>query len=254
MDQIVYVGEGKYSSYKVVDRTYNDRPARLLLAGKRSAPQSGIALDDNPELLFDYIQRLFEVVASLSPESVLIIGGGAFTLPQAIVNRLPKTSVDIVEIDKQLPRIARKYFGLKRHRRLRIFATDGRQYIESCRKQYDLIIVDAFSEYDIPHSLLTVQAANRYAELLTPGGTVAVNIISKYRGSLPTPVHRLMASFGKSFASISIYPADPQDNQRDEQNLIFIASRQQSPNLDYLLSVEVHPQILNDEQLELHDI
>jgi hypothetical protein len=53
-----------YGSYKVVDTIYNGRPARMLYGAKNS-PQSGIAFDDSPELLFDYNQRFLEIALSL---------------------------------------------------------------------------------------------------------------------------------------------------------------------------------------------
>lgn len=253
MVQVIYSGSSRYGRYQIVDRVYNDRPARLLLSGDHSAPQSGMALDGQFELLFDYNQRLFEVALSLHPQSVLAIGGGAFTLPRAILRQLPDTVVDVVEIDRLLLRLARKYFQLGRDRRLKIFTTDGRSYIDNCRRRYDLIIVDAFSDYDIPRSLLTVEAARRYARLLEPAGSLAINIIDRYRGSLPTLVHRMQASFRHGFTSTSVYPADIHDDQNSPQNLIFIASHLRSPSLDYLMSAQVHPERFDLDPLELHD-
>lgn len=253
MFKVIYDGRTRHNRYRVVDRIYNDRPSRLLLAGDKASPQSGLALDDNPELLFDYNQRLFEAALSLEPRSVLVIGGGAFTLPRALLRQLPEAQIDAVEIDAQLPRLARRYFDLKTDRRLKIITADGRDYIDRSKRSYDLIIVDAFSEYDIPTSLLTVEAAAQYARLLSPNGTIALNIIASYRGVSPTLTHRLVASFGSYFQSIDIYPADPSDDQDHEQNLIFVASHQAAPSLDYLLSVPVYPSKLSLSGLELRD-
>lgn len=255
VNKIIYDGSSKYSRYRIVDRVYNDRPSRLLLSGEKATPQSGLAFDDSPELLFDYNQRLFEVALSLEPQSILVIGGGAFTLPRALLAHLPTAKIDVVEIDRLLPKLARKYFQLRRSRRLKIHTTDGREYIDTHPDQsYDLIIVDAFSEYHIPESLLTIEAAQHYARLLGPEGAIAINIISKYRGPLPTLTHRMIASFKKSFQLIEIYPADLQDDQNSEQNLIFIGSKQDAIRLDYLLSAQVYPQNLDDSSLLMRDV
>ncbi len=250
---IIYEGSSESGRYRIVDRIYNDRPSRLLLSGDQATPQSGLALDDNLEMLFDYNRRLLEVALSLHPQSVLVIGGGAFTLPRAIRTHLPAARVDVVEIDPLLPRLARKYFQLRRDRQLKIHIADGRDYIDRCQSQYDLIIVDAFSEYDIPKRLLTIEAAQQYARLLAPDGSLALNSISRYRGSLPTLAHRLLASFRGSFTSLALYPADMHDMQDEDQNLILIASHQQSLNLDYLLSDQVHPQQLDESVLRMYD-
>lgn len=253
MPNIIYDGTGKFGRYRIIDRPYENRPARLLLSGDDATPQSGLALDDNLELLFDYNQRLLEVALSLRPIKVLVIGGGAFTLPRGILTHLPAAQVDAVEIDPLLPRLARKYFQLKRQRRLKVHVADGRDYIDQHSGQYDLIIVDAFHEFDIPKNLLTVEAAQAYARLLAPGGSLAFNIIAKYRGGIPTLTHRILASFRGSFTSLALYPADTRDDPNEEQNLIFVASHLAEPNLDYLMSVQVHTQQLNEEPLRMYD-
>ena len=251
--KVIYDGESAYSRYRIIERTYNERPSRLLLSGNNGAPQSGIALDDNPELLFDYIQRLLEVTISLNPQRILVIGGGAFTLPSALLAQLPNAHIDAVEIDPALPRLAYKYFNLPRNRRLKIITDDGRNYIDNYRATYNLIIVDAFSGYDIPISLLTVEAAKEYARLISPSGTLALNVIATYRGSLPTLAHRLLATLRTSFGTVEIYPADLQDNQYEDQNLIYVASNNTKLDLDYLLSAQVHPQELIDDALRMYD-
>lgn len=222
------------------------------MSGK-TTPQSGIAFDDDPELLFDYNQRLFEVACSVQPRSMLLIGGGAFTLPAAVVQRLPKATVDAVEIDPLLPELAREYFGLPDSPRLRVITQDGREYVNASNGTYDLIVIDAFSEYAIPLSLLTVEAAAQYARLLSPGGVVALNVIATYRGSIPSIAHRIIASLGEHFATVEVYPADPHDSQGDSQNLIIVASQQESIHLDYLQSVRVQPAEFEGSRLLMRD-
>lgn len=248
---VLFEGAGSHGHYYVVERTYDDRPSRLLLSG-RAAPQSGLALDDGPELLFDYNQRLLEVAMSLDPASVLVIGGGAFTLPKALIERFSDMRVDVVEIDTLLPELARTHFALPNDPRLTIVNRDGREYINNHDGHYDLIIVDAFSEYDIPHSLISSQAAAQYARLLTPGGTLVFNIISTYYGR-PSLAHQMLATFDHHFVSTELYPADPRDDKRTEQNLLFIASLSVMPHLDYLQSYCVHPNIPPTDDMQILD-
>ena len=61
-----------------------------------------MAVDDNPLLLFDYNQRLFELVTNLRPKSLLLIGGGAYTLPSALLAALPKLEITVVEVAPHL--------------------------------------------------------------------------------------------------------------------------------------------------------
>lgn len=249
MDQVLYRGRGEHSQYRVVERVYDGRPSRLLLSGK-AAPQSGIALDDNPELLFDYNQRLLEVVLSVRPERVLVIGGGACTLPMAIAAYIPDAAIDIVEMESLLARLASEYFDFSESDRMKLIIQDGREFIEASQSQYDLIIVDAFDEYTIPRPLVTVQAAQQYARLLAPGGCMAMNVIAAYTGGRPTLIHRIVASFRDVFSTTELYPADPYYGQRGDQNILFIAA-QQPTSLEYLQTFRVEPTIAVDDQLKL---
>ena len=230
----VYAGSSEFGDYRIVDMNYEGRSARVLFSGE-SAGQSGIALDDDSELLFDYNQRLLEVVESQRPRKVLMIGGGAFTLPRALIERFPKVRIDVVEIDPLLYELATKYFGAPVATRLRVIYQDGRDYIDHTRETYDLIIVDAFSGYTIPRPLITVEAAERYAKRLKRGGVLAINFIASYKSFRITLAHELFATFGQVFASSQIFPADSGYWTHSEQNLLLICAASE-PTLDYVRS------------------
>lgn len=242
MATILYEGEGSRDDYRVVEQMYNQRPSRLLLSGKE-APQSGLALDDDPELLFDYNQRFLEIALSLQPRRVLVVGGGAFTFPKALIERFPEVTVDAVEVDSLLPHLARRYFDLPDSPRLQVIVQDGREYIDSCQEQYDLIVVDAFARYDIPRSLVDSRAASEYARLLRPKGAFAMNLISEYYTMRSTLAHELLDTFRPHFRSVDLYPADPNYPMREEQNYLLVASHNPLLHLDYLQSAPVKKDI-----------
>lgn len=237
LQNIVYAGSSEFGDYRIIDMNYEGRPARVLFSGDH-AGQSGIALDNDPELLFDYNQRFLEIVESLRPGRVLIIGGGAFTLPTALIERFPKIKVDVVEIDGLLYDLATKYFNATTDRRLRIFNEDGRRYIECTRDSYDLVILDAFDGYTIPRSLITLEAAQRYARILKRGGVVAVNFIAIYKSLRTALAHNLFVTFARVFVSTQIFPADRGYWTHAEQNLLLVCADRE-PNVDYLRSAAV---------------
>ena len=236
--KIIHQAKTTFSTYKIADQTYNDRPARVLYAGG-ATPQSGLALDTEPELLFDYIQRLFEIVLSARPERVLVIGGGAFTLPKAILERTSVECVDVVEVDPELIPIAEHYFALPRDQRLKIFTMDGREYIDSCDDaSYDVIIIDAFNEYNIPRSLMSNDAAAHYARILTKKGLVAMNFIGFYRGMRTGSTRELAEAFHSVLPRVALFPADTHDSKYEEQNLLLVASKRRF-HPDYVQSDDV---------------
>ena len=235
--KIIFNGSSENGKYKVVDMQYVGRDARVLYGGGRS-PQSGVALDDDPELLFEYNQRFMEMIISKRPKKILVIGGGVFMLPTAVINRFPDIAVDVVEIDGLLVDLARKYFDLPQTSRLKIFIEDGKTYLENTPQQYDMIIVDAFSGFTIPHHLLERSAAVLYKKHLRKNGVVAINFISEFIGPRHRLTHDIVYTFSEVFAFQDLYQADSDYPKKEDQNLLFIAGRD-TVEFDYLQSVSV---------------
>lgn len=234
ISKTIHTAESPYGHYKVVDMTYNGRPARLLF-GNKASPQSGVAKDDSPDLLFDYNQRFLEMIMSHQPKRLLVIGGGAFMLPTAAFHQFPKLLIDVVEIDPMLVSIARDYFDLPDDKRMRIYTADGADFIAASKERYDMIIVDAFSGYTIPHALIDEIAAKQYARHLKRSGILAVNFISEYKPRHNDLAHELIQTFSGPFPEIALYAADPEYLSGEQQNLILAAAKRPL-GFDYLQS------------------
>jgi len=237
--KVLYSESSPYGSYKVVDMVYDGRPARVLYGDGRS-PQSGVAKDDNPGLLFDYNQRFLEILMSKQPKRVLIIGGGAFMLPTAAFHRFSRMRIDVVEIDPLLVTIARDYFDLPASKRLQVHVDDGAHFLMETKQRYDAIILDAFSGYTIPGQLIDDAAIALYRKHLTRGGIVAMNFISEYKPTRRRLAHTLLDDFGASFKNVSLYQADPHYWHGEEQNYVLVAANK-PVSFDYLQSTQVDP-------------
>lgn len=222
-ESIIYQTDSGYDHYEVVERTYEGRSARVLFSGPRRAAQSGIGLDDDPDLLFDYNQRILELANGLYPTRILVIGGGAFTLPMALVAALPDAQVDVVELDPGLKSIAEQYFGLQQSERLEIMFGDGREFVQTTTNTYDLIIMDVFSELRIPQQFLTVNYVQLLSTKLNPGGAVAMNIIASYQGRNTALIKSQVAAYTECFDRLDIYPAAHGLTSWLPQNLILLA-------------------------------
>lgn len=222
-DIILYDKQTDHAHYRVVETTYEGRPARVLFGDDMSS-QAGMATDDRPELLFDYIQRLFELAQSVRPRRVLLIGGGAFTLPKALLGLPSVEHIDVIEIDEELEAIARGFFELPEDARLQVINGDGRDFIEQNNGEYDLIVVDAFVGYEIPRHLITAEAAACYRDNLADGGVVAVNFISGYSRWRVHLANRLVATFGAVLETVDIYPSSEKPPfLPTDRNLILVA-------------------------------
>jgi spermidine synthase len=223
-EKILFECDSKFDHYQVIDMVYVGRQARVLFSGHRSAAQSGIPKDGNHAMLFDYNQRFLELTLYLSPKNILLIGGGAFTLPVEILKYLPNAKVDVVERDPKLKKISERFFGLTPHKNLNIVFGDGRKYLETTNNIYDLILIDAFEHSTIPASLSTLEFADFTKLRISNKGVVAVNVISTYYGQQPSILRQHYATHSSVFKHVDIYPADNALSLWISQNFLQIST------------------------------
>ena len=118
------------------------------------------------------------------PRSVLIIGLGGGTLPRALIQLLPGVTIDSVEIDPAVVKVAQEYFDFTINERSRVIEQDGRVFVKRAireKRRYDLIMLDAFDHEYIPEHLLTQEFLREVKSLLTPNGVLAANTFSSSR-------------------------------------------------------------------------
>jgi spermidine synthase len=235
--KVVHEESSPHGTYRIVDMHYEGRPSRMLF-GDDDSPQSGMAVDDNPELLFDYNQRFLEMIMSQKPSTALVIGGGVMMLPKTAHQLFLNLMMDVVEIDGLLIKLARDYFDVPNSPRLGTHTADGIDFVRSTAKTYDMIILDAFSSYSIPSHLVDSEAARQYKNTLTADGLVTVNLISEYKAGQPSLAHRIINDFSRHFKNIEIYQSDPTEIRGSDQNMLLVASNSEF-SLDYLQSVNI---------------
>ncbi|HVV26234.1 MAG TPA: fused MFS/spermidine synthase [Candidatus Saccharimonadales bacterium] len=231
-EKLVHEFDAPSGHYEVVDMLYNGRPARLLFSGRRQAAQSGIALDNQPELLFDYNQRFMELAASLRPQSVLLIGGGAYTLPKALLAAHPRLRLIIIEPEQTFDTIAQRFFGWRPAARAQTFHTDGRAFLDTAAERYDLILIDAFSHTTIPRSLLSKPAVQAFRQHVQPSGAVAMNIISPYYGRGAELIRQQHNYYRAAFKQVDFFPASRSAlSPWSSQNYVLVARQTDQPPL-----------------------
>ena len=233
-EKLVHAFSTPYGTYQIVDMTYNSRPARLLYSGGRLTSQSGLALDDQDELLFDYNQRFKELFLGLRPARVLLLGGGACTLPRELLKVQPELYIDIVEIDAQLPAIGASYFGFVKGRHCVVYIMPAEQFLEQAANEYDLILVDVFIQENVPLSLQTPKIAKLLARNLRPTGVVAVNVIASYNGERSQVLKREVAALSSTFSQIEVFPAGYESSLWLPQNFIITAQNNPQSLQPYL--------------------
>ena len=167
--------------YGIQDFYYNNQPVRGLTTGP-SGIQSAVALSGSKEPVFWYTNELARLTLDKKPQSVLVLGGGTFTLPEYLAQKLPDARIDVVEIDPKLESIATQYFGYDSPQNVNLIFADARTYINQTDVTYDVIIADVYGDSSIPFSLITKEYGHAVAARLNAEGIVLANIIGGETG------------------------------------------------------------------------
>lgn len=240
-EKILFKGKTALGSYQIIDMVYEGRKARVLFSGNREAAFSGMPLDDGPDLLFDYIQRFYELVAYKRPSRLLIIGGGVHTLSAALLHSLPDIQIDAVEIDPGLTDLAARFCGFKPNSRLNVYSQDGKSFLLTTNKRFDMIIIDAFSHLRIPSSLTDSHTAQLTHDALSKQGITAINVISSYSGRASQTIKNLESIYKAVYPTILTYPADNLTSLWSSQNLVLVAEKGKPSPSHGLRFHEVNP-------------
>jgi predicted membrane-bound spermidine synthase len=223
---------------KVVAR--EKEPFRLLVTGP-GAWQSGVLADGSNRLIFWYTRAMANIVRQApKPDNILILGGGALSMPRYFAEKYPDSHVTVVEIDPELRAIAKEYFFYKDRRNVEIINQDARAYLGKNNKTYDVILVDAFSDREVPFSLTTKEYVRSLARATHPGSVVAVNIIASSKNACGELLGGIDASYKTAFRN-GVYFGELEGNLAARQNIIATYSQRPLTWLDQTSAVKLKP-------------
>jgi len=139
-----------------------------------------VDLDDPTVLESRYVRLFADVVADAAdgPLTALHIGGGGFTFPRYVTAVRPASEHVVLEIDDELPRIARAELGLTDSDGLDIRIGDARLAIDDLPgDRFDLVVGDAFASPAVPWHLTTSEFVADIDRVLRPDGLYVMNVI-----------------------------------------------------------------------------
>ncbi|MEA3194130.1 MAG: hypothetical protein QOD26_2463 [Betaproteobacteria bacterium] len=109
-------------------------------------------------------------------ERAAFVGLGGGRTASYLVDSFPQLSLEIAELDPEVIRLAKKYFGVKEGERLKINAQDGRIFLTRSKGTYDAVFLDAYRGPFVPFHLMTREYFEIIKRHLRPGGVVAQNV------------------------------------------------------------------------------
>jgi hypothetical protein len=117
-------------------------------------------------------------------KSVLMIGLAAGTVPRILTSAYDQNlKIDGVEIDPAIVQIGRDYFHMGEQPNLTPIVEDGRYYLVTSDKKYDIIGTDAYHQPYIPFYLTTREYFQQVRDHLTTNGVSVINVGSPTSGN-----------------------------------------------------------------------
>ncbi len=139
----------------------------------------------NPTFLVTGYQNIFAEIATYVAQEnqslqVLFIGGGGYVMPRYLEELYPQSTLEVIEIDPEVTRVAFDYLGLSPDTRVVTYNEDARMTVLKLPEgQYGLVFSDAFNDLSVPYQLTTKEFNEQVRVLLKEDGIYAVNIVDK---------------------------------------------------------------------------
>jgi spermidine synthase len=162
-------------------------PRRCLIFNIRIGDRNQTCVDvDEPEkLVFSYTRMSFAgLLLQPQPERILVAGLGGGSIPMTLADLFPAARIDVVEIDQAVYSVAKDYFFFEENDNMTVAVMDARVFVKRAGlegRQYDYIVLDAFTGDYIPEHLLTREFLEEVAAILAPGGVLVATTFSTSR-------------------------------------------------------------------------
>ena len=188
---------------------------------------------------FTYALSGLARVYTTNISDVLCIGLGVGIVPMEFARA--GAQVDVVEINPAIVPVAARFFDLDTNK-INLKLDDGRHFLNRCRKQYDVVVLDAFLGDSSPSHLLTREAFASIRRVLRPGGSLVINSF----GHLDEGRDFFAASLNKTLKAV--FPS-VRTHTSGDGGIFFVASDR--PRLEFVRApdlADVHPEVLRDAE------
>ena len=156
-------------------------------------------------------------------QRAVFLGGGAYGMPEALLDAFPTAEVDVVELDPGVIEVGRKFFRVKDYPRLNPIVAEARTYLRRHKACYDLIFGDAYNGvHYIPAHLVTREFFEIVASRLTENGVFIMNTISGLRGERARLIASIVKTLSLVFEEVHVFALHPKSSTL-LQNVILVA-------------------------------
>lgn len=175
--------DDNYSVIEIIDNQNNI----IRVLKSQNSNQSATYTDERKYQLYDMFSNLYDITATFKNDvsKVLMLGGGGFSYAKYYISKYSNKTMDVVEIDKRIIEVAKKYFYLedlyneydKNQNRLKIFNMDAEKYILECSTKYDSILIDLFIDLIPIKKFFLMPMLEKIYDILKTDGCLCINYI-----------------------------------------------------------------------------
>ena len=171
-DDLLYEGESIYNYLQVKDTPQARTFSTNVLFGVQSIMMKDEGLTG---MFYDYdLAAPAALPPSVTQPRILMLGNGTGTFAKQCRKYFPQASVEAVEIDGKITRLAHDYFSYPSD--IPTATYDGRAYLAASDQKYDVIAIDAYQDITIPFQMSSLEFFTLVRDHLTDDGVMVVNM------------------------------------------------------------------------------
>lgn len=231
-ENVLTASESILGRLEVLDINVGDAPVRLLRINNVIQTEMGL---QTRKSVSEYVHLLDTLVPiSKNRGSALVLGLGGGLVANMLVEKNYET--DAVEIDQRIIDVAGSFFNLQRS--VHSFCGDARYFLNTCKKRYDIIVIDIFKAEEQPSHIVTIESLEALKKNLGGGGRIFINWHGYIAGNRGLGTRILYNTLLKAGYSVRICSRSKDENYR---NLLFVAATRELPNLVFELDEMNYP-------------
>jgi spermidine synthase len=245
-ETIVYRSDGLYQQITIYEGSYLGRPARFLLLDRSESGAMFLDSTDPSDLVYDYT-KYYSLYKVFTPrvQNALVLGGGAYSIPKALLHELPDAVIDVAEIEPSFLDLATRYFGAVESPRLRNYVEDGRRFLQDSDTQYDLIFGDVYYSYfSVPPQFTTREFFALARSRLRGEGVFIANMIGDLSRREPSLIMTEIRTFQTVFPNSYFFAVESAERTDQLQNITLVGY-----NSDRRIDVAAPPVTTHPEDL-----
>ncbi|MCR5136564.1 MAG: fused MFS/spermidine synthase [Oscillospiraceae bacterium] len=191
-NDLLYEGESVYNYLQVEDTEDSVIFSTNVLFGVQSVLPKDASMTG---MYYDYalaaplMAGVQEKLTAGQEFTMLILGMGTGTYGSQCAHYFPSMQIEGVEIDSKITWLAREYFGMPEE--MKVCTYDGRAYLNTSDRKYDVIMVDAYQDITIPFHMSSVEFFRLVRSHLKEDGVLVVNM--NMRGEQEGSINRCLS-------------------------------------------------------------